>query len=129
VIQLAAGFLPTGALWTRFLPNLQPSLRPRSSNVLQMATTYKPVVLRAPKSKAKSTILVKDGADDIIQVINSWTEVAQIDDAQVEAWMERGEAFWLTAQGTRAMHLSERREADEIAVRKPSTMKVVMSDE
>ena len=93
-------------------------------NKLMMVRSYKAVNLLAPKTKTKSTILVRDDANDIVDMINTWTESSKIDDNLVEKWMEEGRAFWLTSQGTRAMHLAERRSwKEKPTIKKPSTLK------
>jgi hypothetical protein len=96
-----------------------------SSSVVEvhMARTYRPVALKEPKTKNKGVILVRDGAKGIVETIESWEVKGQIDEGMVEQWMDSGEAFWLTAEGTRAMHLAEQRDSKTVSISPPSTTK------
>jgi hypothetical protein len=76
------------------------------------AVTYIPVELKVPKVKARNTILVKSGEEDIISIINSWEQKDQVEESLVEVWSQEGRAFWLTPQGTRSMHIAERKSND-----------------
>lgn len=50
---------------------------------------------------------MKKGEEGIVDTISSWLTKDKVDEAQVERWMEEGRAFWLSPQGTRAMHKAE----------------------
>ena len=97
---------------------------PRSPQRALKARVYQEFQLKAPKSKAKSKILIRDGAEDVFEVLDSWTNKSDVDERLVEEWTNEGKAFWSTPKGTRFLHSHERKaRARGDLVTKPSATK------
>jgi hypothetical protein len=105
----------------KILPSLSMNSGAEDSSSSISPVTYIPVELQAPKAKIRSTVLVKKGATDIIEILNSWDSKDKVVESMIEDWAQEGMAFWATPQGTRSMHIAERkREAVKQHVVKPS---------
>jgi len=75
----------------------------------QIDMSYAPQTYTSIKIPSiKTELLVRDGEDEIFATISSWgTGKKKEKEEAVKQWTEQGSAFWMDAEGTRAVHLAE----------------------
>lgn len=77
------------------------------------AETYTPVVLPGGKKKTPTTLLVRNGAQEVADTVATWLTKENIDEAVLEDWAARGLAFSLSPQGTQAIYDKEAKQQGE----------------
>mgnify|MGYP006079094401 CR=1 FL=1 len=82
------------------------------------------IVFHYKFANRKNTILVRDGNQDIVDIIGTWANKESIDESMIEKWSDEGLAFWLTPQGTRTIYNAENKNyKNPEPIHKPSTLK------
>lgn len=94
IFAYAASLLPKRVLRHRVFSALRASIKP---------ITYQPVSVPSLDNQ----LLVRSGAQDVLDTLNSWAASDSVEMDKVEEWISNGKAFWSTPQGTRAMIRSE----------------------